>query len=1097
VTIDIRLLGPIVVTVDASAAPVRGRQPIALLVRLALDAGTAVSMDRLVDDLWPATPPVRPADAVQVYATRLRSALGAGILETARTGYRLAVDREVVDAYRFERLVAAEEFTDALALWRGDALAELADLPFARAAGARWEEMHWVATEAWADACLAAGDHRRAVPELEAAVAAQPLREGLRAALALALYRSGRQGEALRCISEGRTILVEELGVEPGPSLHALEEAILAHDRGLAAPMLITPHGAGAHRLVGRDTDLADVHRRFNEVIATRIPHLVAITGEPGIGKSAVAAAVAASVINAGGAAAMGRCDAEGVTPFQPFVDILGAVLDSGGRAPISEAADASGSALSALLPGIDPSSERWRLFDAVVATLRTAADEKPLIAVIDDLHWADPPTLVLLRYLLRHRQPPAVLVVVTCRDTEGESGAAALATIDDLVASATASYLPLSGLDEAGVVALLGPDVAEVASLGARVRDHTGGNPFFVLEAAGELRAGAAGWAAGDVLPLSSRATAAVARRLSALPRLAAEALAAGATQGRVFDLGVIAAVIRRTDRDVVDALDVAVKMRLIVETAQGGEWAFAHDLIRDGVRTELGATRRALLHREIAAAIEQEHGGALGPVYATLAYHYARAVRAGGAARAVEYALLAGHHDLSALAYEQAAAHYERAHALMVAELPPDSARSIDTRLRLADARRRAGLPVAAADAARQAFDEARDAALAELIARAALLLEEIVVYGGLVSDDLPALFDDALNALPTSDSSLRALLLGRRPRATWRTGFFPAAAMAEGAREAIAMAGRLGDEAARVEGSHGLFIGEWDDCHPADRLGALDALSQDAARLGLDHISYNALEQSADARLQLGDVDGARAAVTALSDRAAETRQRMLMYYEPSFRATFSLISGDVEDAEGAIDDGWRIGAEVWHGTAVRGRCIQLFLLRYEQGRVADVEPIVTELAASGIRAPVFRCLLPRIMDACGRRKEAIKLACALVPEGLPEPRFARLFGLAVLGEFVSGVDDPALSARVGELLAPYRGQLAVSLPGSHGVFGPVDRVLGLLASAEGRADDAAALHAAALDLATRVGAARWIERSRADLEAAVSATPARRP
>jgi DNA-binding SARP family transcriptional activator len=229
---EFRILGPVeVVGVDLPAAKVR-----ALLVRLLLDANRVVPADTLVDDLWDEHPPATAAKTLQVYVSQLRKALGEGRVETAQGGYRLHVEPRELDADEFERLVAAERVRDALALWRGPALADVRGERFARAAAERLEESRLAALATRIDDDLEAGRHAELVGELEQLATQHPYSERLRAQLMLALYRAGRQAEALDVYRDTRRLLADELGLEPGAELRELEQAILRHDPALRAP---------------------------------------------------------------------------------------------------------------------------------------------------------------------------------------------------------------------------------------------------------------------------------------------------------------------------------------------------------------------------------------------------------------------------------------------------------------------------------------------------------------------------------------------------------------------------------------------------------------------------------------------------------------------------------------------------------------------------------------------------------------------------------------------------------------------------------------------------------------------------------------------
>jgi DNA-binding SARP family transcriptional activator/tetratricopeptide (TPR) repeat protein len=248
--LDVRLLGPLEVSIDGGSVAIGGPKPRALLAVLALEAGRVVSVDGLVESLWPGEPPETAAHAVQVYVSQLRKTLGNETIATRPPGYVLQLDPVHVDVHRFARLVgegrealgggdaaaASSVLRDALALWRGPALADFTYEPFAQTDIARLEELRAVAFEERIEADLVLGRHAELVSELEALTETQPLRERPRAQLMLALYRSGRQADALAAYRDARETLVEELGIEPGPELRKLEAAILRQDDALLPP---------------------------------------------------------------------------------------------------------------------------------------------------------------------------------------------------------------------------------------------------------------------------------------------------------------------------------------------------------------------------------------------------------------------------------------------------------------------------------------------------------------------------------------------------------------------------------------------------------------------------------------------------------------------------------------------------------------------------------------------------------------------------------------------------------------------------------------------------------------------------------------------
>ena len=304
--LDIRLLGPFEVRSSGTPADVGGSKRQALLAMLALRRGRVVGVDALIDGLWGEELPSAPRNALHHHVARLRAALGEDSIAGSADGYALQDAR--VDAIRFEELLAesravlrdgdvlaaSDAVASALALWRGPALQGLTGTAWFTAEARRLEALHVDALEEQFEVALALGEHRELTPPIRAALEDNPYRERLWGQLMLALYRSGRQADALETFQEARRVLGDELGLEPGPELRRLQEAILAHDPAIAAvPVDRRRRGnlpAPSTSFVGREGELAQVAALLHE------HRLVTLTGPPGVGKSRLAVETARSL---------------------------------------------------------------------------------------------------------------------------------------------------------------------------------------------------------------------------------------------------------------------------------------------------------------------------------------------------------------------------------------------------------------------------------------------------------------------------------------------------------------------------------------------------------------------------------------------------------------------------------------------------------------------------------------------------------------------------------------------------------------------------------------------------------------------------------
>lgn len=576
-------------------------------------------------------------------------------------GYLLAVDPLRYDVACFEVALessrrglaagdpdsARREIHDALGLWRGPALAEFAYEDFARPEAARLEEMRVVARELRAEADLALGRHLGAVAELEGLVAEHPLRERLWGLLILALYRSGRQSDALRAYQQCRTTLGDELGLEPGPDLRRLEEAVLAQSNELdwrppagrpgsiqgeshsatEAPVSLPTHsGIG---LVGRIVELERLEAAWKRA-RTGAGGIVLVTGEAGIGKTRLVDELAERVGASGGAVASGRCvEGAGAPAYWPWARALADLARIHAGGDLGDLVALAGVAPERLVPllillddaagqpaeppGRDPAQARFRLNEAVVQVLLALADRRPLLIVLDDLHWADPGSVLLLERLGPRLAGASLLVVGTFRDVEVAASQPLAGALAVIARGPVFDRVALQGLRQAD----LGPFIAQAtgadasAELVAVVHARTEGNPFFAAELVRLLDSEhhLADAAAAKRTRVPTGVLDVVRQRLARLPEQTNAVLSVAAVIGDEFELALLEGVTGLDGEVALDALELALVSGLVDDVAGRPGWfRFVHALVRQSIHDGLSQLRRARLHVRIAEAIERQ---------------------------------------------------------------------------------------------------------------------------------------------------------------------------------------------------------------------------------------------------------------------------------------------------------------------------------------------------------------------------------------------------------------------------------------------------------------------------------------------------------
>lgn len=640
----IRVLGPVELA-GQGPVPLGGVKERCLLAALAVHCGQAVSTDYLAGALWGNDPPRTAAKTLQNYVLRVRRALarvGGPAIVTMPDGYCLRAAPGMVDAMLAESLIgegrremaggdparAARLLRQALGLWRGPALGEFTDRPFAAAEASRLEELREAALEDLFDAELALGRHHEMVGSLEALVASGALRERRWGQLMLALYRDGRQAEALEAFGRLRQVLRQDLGVDPGAELRRLHQAILRQSPELAwHPQ--QPREAAARGYFGRAREMSRLLARFEDAAAGR-GGAVLLAGEPGIGKSHALRQLA-DAARAGSAVVLaGRCmEGAWVPPFRPFTEAIAAYGELVSPQQLAADLGLGGSALARIAPRLSellpdltappplqPDEERFRLLDAAAQFFTAVSARAAVLLVLDDLQWADAGTAMMMRHVARSCGHRRFLIAGAYRTTEVVTQNPLADVLGAMQAEAECTVIRLQplGTGAIGQVAAAEAGAPVSPSLATAIAAHTGGNPFFAKEMIrhlleeGALAEGSSG-ALEASLPLVAvpeGVRQVLARRCARLPARANRLAEAASGCSGPFLFPVAAAAAGLGDRAALSALDELLAAGLIRPGQVAERYEFGHALVRQAIYDTLSPSRQARLHRRLAQALQ-----------------------------------------------------------------------------------------------------------------------------------------------------------------------------------------------------------------------------------------------------------------------------------------------------------------------------------------------------------------------------------------------------------------------------------------------------------------------------------------------------------
>ena len=870
---------------------------------------------------------------------------------------------------------------------------------------------------------------------------------------------------------------------------------------------------AAAELFVGRTRELAQLDAALAEAIDGR-GRLCLIAGEPGIGKTRLAECVAARAAERGATVIWGRCwEGEGAPAFWPWVQALRTLMRQDDAATLADRLGSGGPYVAQVVPevrellpdlpvapALDSEQARFRLYDAVCTFLKNAAATTPLVLVLDDLHWADKSSLLLLQFLVREIADARLLIVGTYRDVEVARDHPLGDVLPRLRRERSVDRILLRGLPEpevhAMLVALRGDAVPE--DFARTISRETAGNPFFIMEILRDILDEGLAYREGDQwvgrveaseirLPESVREV--IGRRLSRLGDACAKLLTLAAVIGQEFGLDVLQRVSDLEEERIIEVLEEALAAGIVGEVPRTiARYRFSHALVRETLYGELRNLERVRLHRRVAEVLEALYAGYADPNLAELSHHFLEGLPGGDVEKAIAYTVRAGDRAIEQLAYSEAAAHYER--ALQAIELTErrDERQRCELLLKLGET----AWSVGSANAKVQLQEAAM---LAErlgdptLFATAVLLLEGPIVgiQAGSGDADRIALLERALTALGDRDSAPRAAVMGRL--AGLRTFAGDPTGKEQLARAALEMARRVGNvrTLAYVLGTTPWSIGSPDDV--VERLARADELIRAATDAGDEQLAAEGHAWKAGYYLEIGDIEAMDRA-TDIHERFAETSRHVFHRWMTTMnRAARASLEGRFDDADRLMHQALEVMSVVrlgnaWatlHGMGMQGhRNLQL----EQQGRGHELIPPLSSLAAAFPRIVLWRTALAAIRVDMGQTEEARNDLEALAANdfGAVPRDLLWLYEMSRLSEVVSSLGDGRRAAILYDLLLPYADRHATTSFAAY--RGSVSRPLGLLATVLGLYDDAERHFEKAIAMNARIRARIWVTHTQHD-------------
>jgi DNA-binding CsgD family transcriptional regulator/tetratricopeptide (TPR) repeat protein len=823
---------------------------------------------------------------------------------------------------------------------------------------------------------------------------------------------------------------------------------------------------------------------------------VVLLAGEPGAGKSRLAREFAGQAASEGTLVLYGACDAVVRTPYGPFVEALERLVRVTEVGELRAALGGGGGELTRLLPDLpaqvgelprpveaDPDTERHRLHTSVADLLANVSRARPVVLVLEDGHWADRATLLLLRHLARSAWSARLLILATFRDSEADVPVELSETLADLRRADDVVRMRLEGLSGAEVADLVSraagsdPD-PELRELATTIHDLTGGNAFLVCELWRALvETGIVEVASGQVrvtrplvelgTPESVREV--VSQRLSRLAPRTTDLLELAAVAGPEFELEPVRCAAGLAESELLAVLEEAIGSGMIEElSSRRLACRFTHELVRRALYDRLSRLRRAELHLRVGEALESAGSDR---ALADLAHHFGAAAPFGGAERAIDYNLRAAHAARVALAFDDAAMRLRTAIQIGI----PDEAERANALLELGSVSHRAGKATDALESFAAAAAIARTLDSPELLARAAIGYEDASWRPVVAIRDAVELLEEALAAVDDSSEELRIGLLAGLARALDFEGERDRGALVR--ENAVALARRHDDRAGLAKV---LVRSYWSrGTTPLEEILSMLTEARDLAQeMGDAETNAEAMAWRVPTFVALGDLESARAEIVVLREMAERTAQPVMNHIAEHYGSAIALCDGNLADAEAMAARSHDWGRLLTGRDASGTYGIQMFGVRREQGRLAELAPVVRILAGQGGREGPWHPGLVAVLAELGMQSEARRELARLAAEGIDGFQASLwLATLTYLTDACAALGDETMAAIVYPKLEPLAGS-TVMIGHLVACYGAADRYLGMLAATLGESGLAEEHFERSMEQNKRMGASTWL-------------------